>query len=43
MIPAVQYMIRVKQFAIANGLKFFTWADMKIAIAAYKEYQSFKN
>ena len=36
-IPAVPYLTIVKQFALAKGMKFFTWADVVIASKVYLE------
>lgn len=35
-IKAIPYLRAVAQFARAEGLRFFTWRDWKIAIEAYK-------
>lgn len=43
MIPARIYMQIVKQYARANGMKFFTWHDQKKAIASYELFAALKN
>lgn len=43
MLPAISYMNCVKQYAIAHGMKFFTWDEMKKAIAAYEQIAAIKN
>lgn len=42
-LPAVPYLTIVKQFAIAKGLKFFTWNDMVKASIMYLETAQFLN
>jgi hypothetical protein len=42
-IPAISYMNCVRQFALANGYKFFTLKEMKRAIAAYEIYGALRN
>jgi hypothetical protein len=33
---AIPYILVVKQFAIARNLRFFTWAEMVVAIQLYE-------
>jgi hypothetical protein len=35
-LPAVPYINLVRQYAKANGIKCFTWAELKIAIQLYE-------
>jgi hypothetical protein len=35
-IPAISYMNAVKQWAHARGMKFFTYNDMRKALASYE-------
>lgn len=42
-LPAVSYMRIVKQFALAKGIKFFTYKDLVNASILYLEYAKFKN
>lgn len=34
-VPAIPYMTLVKQFALAKGLRFFTWPEMQHAAILY--------
>lgn len=43
MIPAISYMKPVKQWALANGYRFFTYSEMRKAIAAYEVFAALKN
>jgi hypothetical protein len=40
---AIAYMAPIKQWAMANGIKFFTWKDQLKAIARYEIFQAIKN
>lgn len=42
-IKARAYMNPVRQWAIANGIPFFTWNDMRKALARYELFQAIKN
>lgn len=37
--PAVPYMTKVRHYAIAKGMKFFTYEEQLAAIAAYESEQ----
>ena len=37
---AIAYMAPIKQWAVANGIKFFTWKDQRKAIARYELFIS---
>lgn len=37
---AIAYMAPIRQYAMANGLKFFTWKDQRKALARYELFQS---
>lgn len=43
MIPAIGYMNAVKQFAEANGYRFWTYRDMRKALAAYEVWGALRN
>jgi hypothetical protein len=43
MIPAISYLNAVKQFALANGYRFFTYPEMKKAMAAYEVFAALRN
>jgi hypothetical protein len=43
MIPAIPYMLAVKQYAHSRGLNFFTWEQMIIAIRLYNEHAQINN
>lgn len=36
-IPAIPYIMLVRQFALAKGLRFFTWMDFTNASKLYLE------
>ncbi len=36
---AIPYLRPIKQWAVANGIPFFTWKQMRKAIAAYEIFQ----
>jgi hypothetical protein len=42
-IPAISYMNCVRQFALANGYKFFTYREMRKAISAYEIFGALRN
>lgn len=37
--PAVPYMTKVRHYAIAKGMRFFSWQEQTAAIAAYEAEQ----
>lgn len=41
--PAIPYMLLVKQFALAKGIRFFTWEEMVHAAKLYDEKAQFQN
>lgn len=43
MIPAIPFILIVKQYAHARGLNFRTWSDMKIAIDLYTAHAIINN
>ena len=43
MIPAKKYMSIVRDYALANQIPFFTWKQMRKALAAYECFASLKN
>ncbi|MFL5809219.1 MAG: hypothetical protein ACJ749_06830 [Flavisolibacter sp.] len=42
-MKAIPFMALVKQYALARGLDFFTWADMVIAKNLYIEHARINN
>lgn len=42
-IRAKAYMKPIRQWALANGIAFFTWADQKKAMARYEIFVCLKN
>lgn len=40
---AIAYLAPIKQWALANGEKFFTWHEMRKAIAKYENFIAPKN
>lgn len=42
-VPAIPYMLLVKQFAMARRLPFFTWEEMKLAAMLYDEKAKMNN
>lgn len=40
---AIAYLAPIKQWAMASGEKFFTWAEMRKAIAKYENFIALKN
>lgn len=42
-IKARAYLAPIRQWALANGEKFFTWNEMKKAIAKYENFIALKN
>jgi hypothetical protein len=43
MIPAKVYLTIVGQWAMARGLKFWTWHDQKKAMAHYEIFAAWRN
>lgn len=41
--PAISYMNPIRQWALANGMPFFTWKDQRKAIARYEIFAATKN
>lgn len=40
---AIAYMKPIRQYAMAHGLKFFTWNDQRKVIARYETFIALKN
>lgn len=34
-IPAIPFMTRVKNYALENNLRFFTWKEQRVAMQMY--------
>lgn len=41
--PAIAYLAPIKQWAQANGIPFWTWHEMRKAIARYEIFEAIKN
>jgi hypothetical protein len=42
-MPAIPYMRIIKQYAVANGMRFWNQHDRKKAIAHYELFNAIKN
>lgn len=41
--PATAYLKPIRQWAEANGVPFFTWSQIRKAIARYELFEAIKN